>query len=109
MCSSSARSYPPPGALTRALPARPGHARQQLARAHGVRAELQRTGPQMRGQVVVVALEEAARDPELRGERVQLLEGRVGDEVRPVPERQARVRVLALRVAQAGPPRPPRA
>ena len=100
MCSSSARGYPALRAPTRAVAARPGHAGEQLPRGDGHRAELERAGPQVLRQVVVVALEEPARDAELLREGVQLLEGGVRYEMAPAAERQAGVRVLAQRVDQ---------
>ena len=50
----------------------------------------------------MVALEAMARDADAAGERVQLLEARVADEMAPVPERQRRVRVLAQLVDEDG-------
>src|SRR5215218_9640613 len=62
----------PPG--PHAVAARPRHAARQLARRHLLGAELDRPLAQVGRQVVVVALEAVARDAELRGERVQLVE-----------------------------------
>jgi len=67
-----------------------------------LRAELDGACTQVRREVVVIALEPVAGDPEARGERVKLLEIRVADEVTPVPERQSRVRVFAQLVDQDG-------
>jgi hypothetical protein len=54
----------------------------------------------VRREVVVVALEPVAGDPEPRRELVQLLEAVVADQVAPVPERQPGMRVLAELVDQ---------
>src|SRR5690349_4917299 len=56
---------------------------EQLARGDRLRAELDGTSAEASGHVVVIALERATRDPELLGERVQLVVGLVADEVRP--------------------------
>ena len=51
---------------------------------HRLRAERDRLLAQLRGHVVVVALERPSRDPQLLRERVQLVVGLVADEVRPL-------------------------
>src|SRR5919112_5784820 len=55
--ASSAGDDPPPRALARAIAAGARHPREQLARADGLRAALERAGAQVRREVVVVALE----------------------------------------------------
>src|SRR4051794_27760583 len=70
----------------RAVAARAGHPFQQLAGGDLGGAQRDRPLAHPRRQVVVVALEAVARDPELRRERVQLLERPVHGHVAPALE-----------------------
>src|SRR3954453_18749746 len=65
-----------------------------------VRAPRDRALAQVRGQVVVVALEALARDAQRGREGVELVEALVADHVAPVLDRPADVRVLAKLVDQ---------
>src|SRR5690349_14295079 len=89
-------------ARAHAVAARPGHPLRELARGDLQRAVLHGAGAQVAREVVVVALEAMAGDADAGGERVQLVEARVADQMAPVPERQRRVRVLAQLVDEDG-------
>ena len=109
---SAARPGPPPPpqprhaaagrerAPARPLAARAGHAAQQLARRHRLRPARERRRPAVRRQVVVVALEPRAPQPQPRRERVQLLELPVRGHVAPRRERERDAGVLAQLVDQ---------
>src|SRR3954470_5242246 len=86
----------------RAVAARAGHPLQQLAGGDLGGAQRDRPLAHPRRQVVVVALEAVARDPELRRERVQLLERPVHGHVAPALEAVRDVRVLPQRVDENG-------
>ena len=89
----------------RPIPARPDHALEQLPDPDLDGAELHGPPAVVRGHVVVVALEAMAGDAHPGGERVQLVEALVADEMAPVPERQPRMGVIAELVDedQSGP------
>src|SRR5689334_4572913 len=85
-----------------AVAARPGHPLEQPARGDLDGAERHRPLAHPRRQVVVISLEAVARDPELRRERVQLLERPVHRHVAPVLEAVRDVGVLAQGVDEDG-------